>query len=272
MTGSRRKKILTWALLIMLVLVALGYAFRYPLIREYQYGKLNSLHCTDSITGKNDCFGRIWAHRVNTVERYEILRDKFHGFETDIAYDDSLQTYFVYHPPRPEASDLLTLKDFLSHVDFADTSNSPMVWLDTRGVDSSNMQRAMDALGKILLSIRDSVQSSMLIFIELYDLTAARFFAQNGFFVSFDPSERLLQRMITDTALRDSVNNMMGRIGFVSQDYHYVSFLKQFFPHRPILTWRPEFEVFIDTKELQKLLDDPRIAIVLVSIKSRYYR
>lgn len=280
MTRSRRKKILTWTLLIVLLLLSLGYAFRYPLIRKYQYMKLDTLYCADSVlvpgNEKKNCGNRIWAHRVNTQERYDILKDRFHGFETDIVYEDSTQTFYVYHPPRPEDGDVQTLKDFLIHTDVTDSNAYHMFWLDTRGVDSSNMQRAVDAMTRVLLYVKDSIENSLFtgyqMFIELYDLTTARFFAENGLIVTFDPPEPLLKQMMTDSLLRDSVSRSMGRIAFVSQDYRNIPHLKKFFPDRMILTWRPEFEVFTNTKELQQLLDDPHVGVVLVSIKTRYYK
>jgi hypothetical protein len=280
MTRSRRKKILIWTLLIILLLLVMGYAFRYPLIRQYQYKKLKSLRCINYVTKEytedTNCLSRIGAHRVNSPERYDILKDKFHVFETDIVYDDSLQTYYVYHPPKPDDGEVLTLKEFLRHVDFNNIRHHRVFWLDTRGIDSSNMWGAIKAMVRIESYIKDSIPNSGFteynILLEMYDLTAARFFAENGFAISFNPSERLLQRMITDTLLRDSVNKVMGKIAWVSQDYRYISFLKQFFPDKTINTWRPEFEVFINTKELQQLLDDPRIGLILVSIKSRYYK
>src|SRR5688572_2490708 len=137
MTRSRRKKIFTWSLLFILLILSLGYAFRYPLIRWFQYNRLQSLDCYKPMDGEGtSCMDRIWVHRVNSIERLNILKDKFSGFETDVVYDDSIHSYWVYHPPRPEGEQL-TLGEFMQHVN-PKTKN---LWLDTRGVDSTNMQR-----------------------------------------------------------------------------------------------------------------------------------
>lgn len=265
MTRSRRKKILTWTLLVILLLVAVGYAFRYSLIREYQYSRLKALRCSAGGEIKIDCKDRIWVHRVNSVERYEILEDDFEGFEMDVAYDDSLHTYFVYHPPKPENEDVPQLREFLSHVDTV----HKRFWLDIRGVDSSNMHEALDVLKQVVGPVNSN---HLTFFIELYDMKAAKLFAGEGIRVMFNVSELLLQRMITDKSLQDSVNNELQGVPLVSQDFRYIDFLKRFFPSKQIMTWHPEFKVFIDTKELQKILDDKQVRVVLVGIKSRYYR
>jgi hypothetical protein len=212
---------------------------------------------------KQDCLERIWAHRVNSIERYEILKDKFHGFETDIMYDDSTQSFWVYHPPRPEG-DLLSLEEYLQHVDF----NTENLWLDTRGIDTSNMHRALNALAYL----SDSIRIRYPFIVELYDIPTAKLFAENGFSVTLNVSERLQQRLLTNNALKDSLDSVLQAVHYVSQDFSYVPHLKRFFPNKEILTWRPDFKAFIDTKEIQQLLDDPQVRVVLVSIKSRYYR
>jgi hypothetical protein len=159
---------------------------------------------------------------------------------------------------------MLSLEEFLQNVDFT-TEN---FWFDTRGIDTSNMHRALNALAQLTDSVR--IRNPFLL--ELYDIPTAKLFAENGFSVSLNVSERLQQRLLTSNALKDSLDSVLLAVHYVSQDFSYVPHLKRFFPNKEIITWRPDFNAFIDTKEIQDLLDDPQVAIILVSIKSRYYR
>jgi hypothetical protein len=261
MHKPRRKKILLLLLCFFILLLGLGYIFRYPLILQFQYSRLKSLGCA----GSAGCMGRLWVHRVNSVERYELLKDKFTGFETDINYDPGTHAFYVYHPPLTGKTAILPLSSFLQKIDFT-TKN---LWLDTRSVDTSNMHEALNALAQAT----DTLSFNHNVFIvELYDITAAKLFAENGFPVAFNVSDQLLKGLLKSKVLRDSINKELRNIEYISQEFRYVTDLKKCFPDKMIITWRPEFKVFFNTQEIQELLDDPQIEIILVNIKSRYYK
>jgi hypothetical protein len=259
MQKPRRKKILLTISIILLIAAGTAYFFRYTLILKLQYSRLQSLNC-----GKTDCLDRIWVHRVNSLERYDLLKGKFHGFETDIVYVDSLRSFSVYHPPQAPGEDTLTLDRFFAHCMQADKH----FWLDMRFVGEANMQAALKVFSK--LDQQFGLKSNCII--ELYDLSAARLFAINGYTVSFNISEDLISRMEIEKHLPDSISREWSSIRYISQDARYLPAVKRLLPGKKIITWHPRFTNFINTEELQKLLDDPQVEIVLVNIKSRFYR
>ena len=42
---------------------------------------------------------KVWAHRVNSIEKYQEARDIFSGIELDLMFDVASNTFDVNHPP-----------------------------------------------------------------------------------------------------------------------------------------------------------------------------
>lgn len=256
MQKPRSKKILLFLLIPFSILLA-GYFSRYRLVREYQLMRLRSWTCS------GDCLQKAWVHRVNSLQRYDLLKKNFTGFETDIVFDNQSRRFWIYHVVAPK-KDTLSLDRFLAHV-HKDKKN---LWLDTRYVDSSHKEQALQALSA--LDSRYGIRSTAVI--ELYDLAAASWFAKNGYTVSYFVPDSLQSQLASDSLLRDSITSLLSPVKYVSQDAKYVPVLKKLFPGKKILTWRLPFKDFYKKGYLRQLLEDPQVDIVLVNIKSRYYR
>ncbi|MEO5562117.1 MAG: hypothetical protein ABIR18_01755 [Chitinophagaceae bacterium] len=261
MQRTRRRKILLWLSLIIVLLVTVGYLFRYPLILRFQVARLKTLHCGSA---ENACQQRIWAHRVNSTQRYDILQNKFDGFEMDVIYVNSTASFSVLHPPAVSKDDTLSLAGFFKNVG-TDNKN---FWLDTRFVDSTNMNEALVALTKL----KDQYPILRNCIIEVYFAPVAELFARHGYIVSFNVSERWLRDLPGNKLLQDSLNKKIEAVRYVSQEAQYLPVIKKLFPEKRILTWQLSINDFIDTHPIQKLLDDPQVEIVLVNIKSRFFR
>jgi hypothetical protein len=264
MPRKRRKKIMLSILVSLLVIAVLGYFFRYSIAFRFQYARLHSLECKSATGTKEDCLQRLWAHRVNSLERYDWLEAKFKGFETDIFFNDSTHSFSVYHPPLPPPADTLSLVRYLSHVDL----QSKRFWLDTRNVNAGNAQAAMDALeatGRMTELKKASI-------IELYDLGAAEQFAKQGYVVSLDMDAVWPKRMEQEPAYRDSVNNCLRQVPYVSQESSQLTLLKKIFPGKKMIIWHLYFKDYFRLNRIQKLIDDPQVDIILMNIKSPYFR
>ena len=265
MAKPRRKKILLFISLLLILILAVGYFFRFPLILTFQSSRIRSLDCPGKATGENDCTDRIWVHRVNSVNRYKALEDKFSGFETDIVYNNASGTFSVYHPPlEPGDSDTLSLADFFQATDLLHKK----FWLDTRFVDAFNKREALAVLTK--MNNADLIRKACII--ELYDAEAAQFFAEQGYTVSFNMPLSLQAEFKKNVLLNDSLERILEKVHYISQEASYLGTMKNLFPAKKIITWDPHFSNFFNKEHLQKLLNDPQVAIVLVNIKSKYYR
>jgi hypothetical protein len=258
-----RKKMLFFSIGFLILLAFLLYFFRYSLVLQFQYTRLKELKC-QATTQAESCLQRVWVHRVNSLERYEFLKNKFSGFEVDIVFHQTARNFFVYHPPLVSAwKDTLSLQNFFDNVDLS----KKQFWLDMRGVYSFNVKEALETFSS--LTERYSLRSSCIL--EIYDPTAASIFAQNGYAVSFNVSE-LAQQTLSNVASRDSLRNLLEPVKYVSQEAHFLPFMKEMFPEKKVVTWQLSFKNFFDVSPIEKLLEDPAVAVVLVNIKSAHYR
>ena len=254
MQKSRRKKIWLYIFLVVAVLLVAGYIFRYPLLLKFQYSRLQSLNHLQ----------KIWVHRVNSLERYDLLKDKFDGFEADLSFHPETGSFFIYHPPLTKETAILPLAEYLKHADL----QHKRIWLDTRFVGASNVQEALLALSKL----EDTMAIKKACVFELYDARAAAMFASHGYTSSFNASEEIQQVLEKDPAARDSVNKELLPVAYVSQDAQYLPVIKKIFPGKQIVAWELHLKSFFNRSRLKELLDDPQVAILFVNIKTAFYR
>jgi hypothetical protein len=256
-----RKKII---IIFVLVLLAAGYLFRYELLFCFQYSRLKALACQqgDADFINDSCLNKIWAHRVNSKERYEKLKGKFAGYETDITWDSSSKKFLVYHPPLEDTP--VSLDTFLQIV----STEKEMLWLDTRAIpvaDTSLVLSAFDQLDRL-----HHLKLSAII--EVYDTTIANFLAEHDYWVSLNINTDWIQKFSRESQWAQLRNSMSPRISFVSQEDTYVPLLKQHFPGRDIITWSIAFNNYFNRGHLKELVSDESVKVILVNVKSRYYR
>lgn len=241
--------------LVLLVILLAVYLFRYPIFLQFQYLRLRSLECKSG-----SCLPRIWAHRVNTTNRYNQLKNKFKGFELDIIYTGP-KGFAVLHPPDQTGGDTLLLETYLTQADM----HNGQFWLDTRFLGPSNMEEGLIKLNE--LAARYPIRQQCIL--EVYFLPVAQLLAENGYAVSLNISQRWLHDLPNNRLLLDSVTRSLQHVSFVSQDAAYLSTVKQLFPGKKILTWHLAINDFFNRKRLKELLADPQVEIVLVNIKTR---
>jgi hypothetical protein len=250
----QKRKIVLFLVLIILLLTV--YLFRHPLFYRFQISRLSSLECKEG-----SCFSRIWAHGVNSIERYQALKKNFSGFELDVIYTGP-KGFAVLHPPTEVgAADTLRLDTFLQQAD-----HKNFFWLDTRFLDSVNIWHGgIEALNTLEEKYGILKQHCIL---EIYDLYIAETLAGLDYTVSFNVSEKWLQDLPRNQSLLDSVNRVLHRVRYVSQEATYLPIVKKLFPNKRILTWHLAIKDFIDRRPIKTLLDDPQVDRILVNIKS----
>lgn len=250
---KRRIRLIT---VVVLAGLFIAWWFRFELLFSFQCSRLRSMNCA---AGSAPCIDKIWAHRVNTLERFRLVKSRFTGIEADIVFDSAAAVFWVYHPPAKTA---LVLDTFLQEVM---RSGQYQCWLDTRSVNHNNMARAA-----VLLQAIDSryhIKSNAIF--ELYDIAAANYLAALGFRTSLNISA---QTLADTAALRFTKDHLSEAVAFVSQESDFVNQLKKQFPGRQIATWSISFKNYINRKPLAALAADPQVTIILVNVKSRYYK
>lgn len=247
---QKRKVVLFLVLIILLLTV---YLFRYSILLQFQLSRLRGLECKEG-----SCLSHTWVHRVNTIKRLKYL-DKFQGYELDVIYTGP-KGFAVLHPPDEVVGDTLRLETYLDEADMT----THQFWLDTRFVDTSNMQQAVVALD----NLANRYPNFKKCILEVYYLPVAQLLAEKGYTVSFNVSQRWLDNLPGDRNLQDSVKRILKDVKYVSQDAVYLPTVKILFPEKRILTWHLAIKDFFNRKELKYLLSDPQVEVVLVNIKT----
>lgn len=255
-----RRKIIIVAILVLLVLV---YVFRYELLFSFQYSRLKSLSCqSDKGDFINDsCLDKIWVHRVNSTERYEILKGKFAGYETDIVWDSVAKHFLVYHPPLEYTP--VPFDSFLAAV-----HSNALSWFDTRGINTNDTSTVLAELNRL----DKTAKIKMNAILEVYDVSVANFLAEHGYWVALNIHTDWIQKFSRESQWEQLRNSMSPEISFVSQEDTYVPLLKQHFPGKDIITWSVAFKNYFNREHLKELISDDKVKVVLVNVKSRDYK
>ncbi len=215
-----------WLLVILLILLV-AWISRMELISWFQYQRLRSLQCTN-YDQPDPCFAKLWVHRVNSLERFNLVKDRFKGCEADVVFDSTDNSFLVYHPP----SDYKQLK--LEQLLQVALGNQKKLWLDTRGVDSLCMRKAFEKLEVM----NQGLNFKGAVIFELYDLKAANYFAAGGYQVSLNIPPAYLQE---NADLQSFCRQLSPGVKFISQESKYVNRLKKAVPGKKILTWSLSF-------------------------------
>ena len=249
-------------LLLLIAILICCYYYRNDILFRFQYYQLQQIACKSDESSTLPCFTKkLWAHRVNSLQRFHLLKDYFQGFEADVYYDSSINDFWVWHPPGSRPINLY-MDSLLKDVN----AENKKIWLDIRGVDSSNAQQALDVFER-------NIQQYHLmqnILIELYDVSAANRFAIHGFNVSLNIQANLLKKK-DDDELNALKQKIVPQVHFVSQSVEYIDSLKSKFPGKKIITWSLAFNNYFHIEKLKKLTEDTLISVVLINVKSRYH-
>jgi hypothetical protein len=221
---------------------------------------LKGLACQTGETNfiNDSCLNKLWVHRVDSKERYQVLKGKFAGYETDITWNSAKKQFFVYHPPLDEEP--ITLQEFLSVINL----DSTMLWLDTREIPVADTSAVLQEFNKFPLIKMNAI-------VELYDTTVANYLAKKDYWVALNINNEWIRKFKDDDwkRLRET---MSLKISFVSQEGVHLPLLKEKFPDKDIITWSIAFKNYFNTDHLKELVKDEKVKVVLVNIKSKHYK
>ena len=84
---------------------------------------------------------KIWAHRVNSIEKLNYTQEKYSGIELDIMFDKATLSFDVNHPPAESIN--LNLDNYFSKIDLEKELN---IWLDFKNLNEANRYEALNRL------------------------------------------------------------------------------------------------------------------------------
>ena len=195
------------------------------------------MHCKQSLV----IHSKDWAKAIDSVKAIENLDATTDGFEVDIYFDSSLNSFYVYH----DSSGMSTVK-IEQILDIYESRNlSASVWFDFKNLNSTNHDKALAAF--ITMRKKYNLENKMII--ESSNIKYLPAYCDSGFFTSyytpfFNPyllKENKLKK-ITDSI---SDNLKQYPVSALSGYYFQYPFLKRYFPNYPILTWanRSKFSI-----------------------------
>lgn len=244
MTGSLTKLIL---LILLAVLLAVIY-HRIPFKIDYM--------------GHID---KIWAHRVNSIEKLDYVQGRYAGIELDLVFDEQLQTFDVNHPPAESIG--LTLETYFSNYD---TGNPGGIWLDFKNLTAVNAESSLERL--LVLTDKFQLDSNRII-VESQHPEFLGVFEQAGFKTSYYlPTflnklvEEKLQEKISEINL-NLKNHPTTAISTNIVDYEIIA---KHFPNEIKYLWSIDktyttrmFQNFLLNR---KALSDPKVEVLLVRV------
>lgn len=156
MSALKQNKILTFILLI--TIVGLVYIFN-PYKLEY--------------TGYQS---KVWAHRVNSIEKLNYSQKFYQGVELDLVFDFATKTFDVNHPPANSID--LNLDTYFSNI----KDKQLMLWLDFKNLSETNAEISSVILDQ--LAKKHSLKKENIL-VESTGIHNLQVFKNKGFKTSF---------------------------------------------------------------------------------------
>lgn len=212
---------------------------------------------------------KVWAHRVNSIEKLNYTQKRYVGIELDILYDESSGTFDVTHPPAESIN--LTLETYLSHWDTNQKASG--LWLDFKNLNVSNYKKSL--LRLIHLTEKFQLEKNKII-VESQHPQFLKDFEKAGFITSYYlPSELLslneeqLSKKITEIN-RQIISFPTSALSTNIDDYEIIA---KYFPDHKKLLWslhstlpKKGFKNYALTK---KALNDKTVEVLLVRVNRR---
>jgi hypothetical protein len=265
---SKKRKRWFYGAVIGIGVLLLLFVFRRNLLFAGQRMRLNQLDCPAknrrSLSAPLDQLPvceKLWAHRVNSYERFLYLKDYFSGLETDVVFDKAANNFRVYHPPAPPSSLLLDV--YFKEL----KAGNKGLWIDVKEIDTAAYQQAVD-----YFEICDRLYNiKKYVIIEASTTRFINVLAERGFVTSYLVPLNYLQPETPGRVTDSLAQQLLPAVKFISQEDRYLSALQARFHNRRIITWAISFSNYFDLSHFKSLINDTNISVVLINCKSSGY-
>lgn len=207
---------------------------------------------------------KIWAHRVNSLEKLKEATPLFNGVELDVMFDLENNYFDVNHPPAKSIQ--LSLEKYLTSLP---NPTSLKYWLDFKNLNVTNQQMALERLEALVDRFKLKPQQ---VIIESSNPEFLAIFQQKEYIVSFYlpagmhkmPPQQLA---ITIEAIKTKLaNNEEIYISSLYKDYYI---MKEYFPERKKLLWNLFYDIYPYRGELYHMLMDEKVEVMLLTFWAR---
>lgn len=209
---------------------------------------------------------KIWAHRVNSIERLNLIKKTFTGIELDIQYIHGKLD--VGHPPTPSIE--LSLETYFKNVT---NISSYYFWLDLKNLDSKNVQQVIQELN----TTTNIYHNKQNLIVETSNPELIPLLENAGYNASYylpdiaNCNEQKRTQKIKEIA--DNISKY--HISTISQSIENYGLMKKYFPNTNKLIWALQLD-WNDSKthiRIDNLLaKDTTIQVCLVNYSSNGWR
>ncbi|SFN26652.1 hypothetical protein SAMN05421741_10340 [Paenimyroides ummariense] len=119
---------------------------------------------------------KVWAHRVNSLEKLNYTQKFYKGIELDLVFDSINNTFDVNHPPAESVN--LNLDTYFSKISDKDLK----LWLDFKNLSEINAEKSAEILDQ--LTKKYSLKNENIL-VESTEMHNLKTFKNKGFKTSF---------------------------------------------------------------------------------------
>jgi len=185
--------------------------------------------------------GKKWRKAVNNLDIASKIDASLSGFESDIHFDTSKNSFFVYH----DSSSISNLSLETMFATIFQRKKDASVWLDFKNLSLANAKQALTKL----CEIREEFALQKRIIVESSTIQALTMFCDSNFYTSyytpfFNPYNESEEKIVETI---DNISSLLKKypVSALSGYYFQTPFLMKFFPDFPILTWADDAHLSI---------------------------
>lgn len=241
---------INWVLIaLMLCLLAIGgrYAYKFS---SYRFEFLGYHH-------------KIWAHRVNSLEKQEAALLFFKGIELDLDYMEETDFLDVNHTPAPSIG--LSFEEYIGHIPI---NSYPYLWLDIKELDTLNHHKIFDKIYPVLKSkdyplervLVEGMQAEALLIFEEAGLKTSLYLPWYLYDLTDD-------ELAEEIATLNTIKNKFPEMAF-SSSYTQYELIKEYFPEKELYIWFVGHRSFKEYSLCRRIIKDEKVLAALNSYRS----
>lgn len=208
-------------------------------------------------------YNKVYAHRVNSIEKLNAALHFFKGVELDLVYKKDKNILDVNHPPAQSIN-----LNFETYINEIEQGTFPFLWLDIKNL---NINTAQDIFVK-LNSILDKLSyPKNKILIETFYPEALSIFTKAGYHTSYYLPPKLYKNVDLENEIK-KINIILKKqpnIG-ISTNFEDYEIIKTNFPNQKKYIWALVPNINTKFWKIRKLLKDEKVEIVLSKYKAFY--
>ena len=204
---------------------------------------------------------KIWAHRVNSIEKLNSALEYYNGFEVDLVYNESEDFFDVNHAPAKSIN-----LHFETYINTSTNINKAKgIWLDIKNLNQNNAQKILKRITKIFNNKNISLNN---VIIESRFPEALSIFSEQGFKTSFYLPYNLHQKQ--ENELYKSINQIKKVLRSqpnlaISSNHRDYEIMKKYFPDTEKYIWALVYTLNLEFLTTKKILKDDKVKVVLVN-------